>query len=326
MIGSRVPRNRRPANLTRSLPPQVYRYGPVAIASVLALPLAPVAPMVDDAQPFRLQVQPAPAPGKDAVAWFPSAPNANEPLFLRLGQSAGRYWLEFPDLADFLVQPDERTVTAYPAADLPEHTLAHLFLDQVMPRALSLTGLLVLHASAVQIEGQVIFFTGQSGQGKSTLATGLACQGYTVLTDDVLIVRQHAGRYEAIASYPAVRLWPDSANQLMTGATTQDLVAHYSDKQRFATAQIESDWLPVAQGYVLGSAADEIIMRRLGPREAVVALLEATFRLDVANHTLLQTEFDLLVRLVQTVPLERLHYPRDYARLPEVVQRIIASS
>jgi hypothetical protein len=323
MITDQIQQDRLLPHLPDTMSPQVYRYGPVAIASALDLPLPQLPPAAADMPRFSLWVSAAPPAGKDSVTWFPSAPVDDEPEFLRLGHQSGRYWLDFPDLADFVVQPDERTITAFPAANLPEHTLIHLLLDQVMPRVLSLTGLVVLHASAVLVEEQVIFFVGQSGQGKSTLAAGLARQGYTVLTDDVLIVRQQAGRCEAITSYPALRLWPDSAGQLMTGATTQARVAHYSNKQRFATGQVASDWLPVAHGYVLGQPADEVTLTHLGPRAAVIALLEASFRLDVANHALLQAEFDLLTWLARILPLERLDYPRDYTRLPEVAQSII---
>jgi len=48
-------------------------------------------------------------------------------------------------------------------------------------------GLIPLHASAVEIDGNIHAFTGHSGAGKSTLAAGLSQRGYRFFTDDVLI-------------------------------------------------------------------------------------------------------------------------------------------
>ena len=47
---------------------------------------------------------------------------------------------------------------------IPEVTVRHLFLDQVIPLVLSRREPIVLHASAVQTAHSVIAFAGKSGQ------------------------------------------------------------------------------------------------------------------------------------------------------------------
>ena len=43
---------------------------------------------------------------------------------------------------------------------------------------------IVLHASAVRVNGKAVLFCGPSGAGKSTLAAALAQRGYPLVTDD----------------------------------------------------------------------------------------------------------------------------------------------
>jgi hypothetical protein len=96
------------------------------------------------------------------------------------------YLLRFPGLADFASTGLE--VTAWPAPGISGQTVEHLYLNQVLPLALSMQGKLVFHASAVEIGDGAIAFMGESGKGKSTLAASFATSGYRFLTDDGLIV------------------------------------------------------------------------------------------------------------------------------------------
>jgi hypothetical protein len=60
------------------------------------------------------------------------------------------YLVSFPDLGDFAVSADGRTVRAWPAPGISEDTMQHLYLNQVLPLALSKQGRIVFHASAVE--------------------------------------------------------------------------------------------------------------------------------------------------------------------------------
>src|SRR5207302_4822469 len=62
-------------------------------------------------------------------------------------------------------------------------------------------GSLILHASAIALDGKSIAFCGDSGAGKSTLAAALCRSGWTFLSDDL-------SRIEPDAS-GTPQLWPD---------------------------------------------------------------------------------------------------------------------
>lgn len=69
---------------------------------------------------------------------------------------------------------------------------AHNIADGIMSRVLTIIayqrGLLPLHASAVDVGGQVIAVSGQSGAGKSTMAALLVARGGRVVADDMLVL------------------------------------------------------------------------------------------------------------------------------------------
>ena len=131
-------------------------------------------------------------------------------LWTQFYRQGGGYLLRFPDLADFEVSADGATVLGFPAPGVTSPTVEHLYLNQVLPLALSRQGKLVLHGSAVDIGGQGVAFLGESGRGKSTLAASFATEGTRFLTDDGLLLEWVDGHCMIVPSHPSIRLWEDS--------------------------------------------------------------------------------------------------------------------
>ena len=76
-------------------------------------------------------------------------------------------------------------------------------------------GFLVLHASAVSLDGGVVAFLGHSGHGKSTTAATLHARGAAIVADDVVAVDLGApGGPAALPGFPLLKLWPDAVTAL----------------------------------------------------------------------------------------------------------------
>jgi hypothetical protein len=73
-------------------------------------------------------------------------------------------------------------------------------------------GLLVLHASAVNLGGEAVLFIGEKGAGKSTTAAGLLARGHTLLSDDVVAIDLSDPTCPLVLpAFAQIRLRPDSA-------------------------------------------------------------------------------------------------------------------
>jgi len=241
-------------------------------------------------------------------------------------QGAG-YLLRFPALADFEVSADGRSVQGFPAPGVTSPTVEHLYLNQVLPLALSRQGKLVLHGSAVDIDGQGVAFLGESGRGKSTLAASFATEGTRFLTDDGLLLEWVDGRCMIIPSHPSIRLWEDSQNALMTAGTAMAPSVSFTSKARFLAGSgiaFCDEARPMRRVFFLGEGdAQAPTIKHLRPAEALIELVKHSFLLDIEARDMLARHFDDLTWLAELPIYYRLDYPRDYEVLGAVREAII---
>ncbi|CAA9259889.1 MAG: hypothetical protein AVDCRST_MAG76-2769 [uncultured Acidimicrobiales bacterium] len=146
-----------------------------------------------------------PGPGRLVVA------RATDDGLLYVGVDDGAtLTLRVPTLCDFVIDHDLHAVEARldPGAD--PRLVALLVSGLLVAFLLSIGGALVLHASAVEVDGRGLAFAGASGAGKSTLAALLCGAGARLVTDDVLRVATTPGPM-CVGGTPQLRLRPRGA-------------------------------------------------------------------------------------------------------------------
>jgi hypothetical protein len=237
------------------------------------------------------------------------------------------YLLRFPDLADFEVSADGRAVICHPAPEATEETCRHLYLNQVLPLALSKLGKMVFHCSAVEVDGAAIAFVAEAGRGKSTLAACFACNGYRFLTDDGLVVEAFEGGYQALPSHPSIRLWADSEEALIGPGAKLAPALPYTSKSRFLAGPdiaFCDQPRPLRRVYFLGDgSADAVEIHPLTGAEALVEWVKHSFLLDIEERSLLASHFDQVANLANEPIHFRLDYPRRFDDLARVRQAVV---
>ena len=246
----------------------------------------------------------------------------DDTVWTEFHRSGDGYILRFPDLADFEVSADGKEVVAYPAGEDDDATVEHLYINQMVPLALSRQGRPTFHASVVTVPGGVVAFLGQSGMGKSTLAASFALNGSSFLSDDALLVEETNSGCEVQPSHPSIRLWEDSVDQLVDANSSTSIPISYSTKARLLagdalTYSAEPQRLLAA--YVLESNdAAEVAIRTLSGLDRHMAWVHNSFLLDIEDPELLKQHFDWTHRISSAVATFALDYPRDYGNLPDV--------
>ena len=239
--------------------------------------------------------------------------------FYRCGDG---YLLRFPELADFEVSADGTRVVTYPAIETDEATIEHLYINQLIPLALSRQGQPTFHASVVTVTGGAVAFLGSSGMGKSTLAASYALNDGAFLTDDGLLIEETADGCMAKPSHASLRLWEDSVEALVVDDVPKASQITYSSKARLLAGDAlaySDQQAPLQAAFVLSSAdAKEVEISSLSGLNRYMAWLENSFLLDVEDHELLTRHFEWTHRISGRVPTFRLDFPRDYAMLSNV--------
>lgn len=242
------------------------------------------------------------------------------------------YLLRFPDLADFEVSADGKDVTAYPAEDGDEVTVEHLYVNQLVPLAMSRQGHPTFHASAVTVPNGAIAFLGKTGMGKSTLAAAFALQDAQFLTDDALLIEETDDGCRILPSHPSLRLWEDSKDALIEPDTPQAAEISYSSKARLLAGNglaYSDESKPLLAAYVLKQDdTSDVSIQQLNGLDRYMSWIENSFLLDITDQQLLSQHFNWTDRISGVVPTYALDYPRDYGILPDVraaVQRHIGS-
>ncbi len=163
-------------------------------------------------------------------------------------------------------------------------------------------GRLVLHASAVVIDGLAFGFMGHKGFGKSTTVSALGNAGYPLLTDDILSVRCPDQQWLADPGVPVVKLWPSSYEFLIAERGEES-----GDEKRMVAPPSTHDTVATL-GALFVLEAGQPHVRRISGKESFLSVLRNTYAsrfvgTDGASPDL----FQACTNLVQTVPVYALH-------------------
>ena len=299
--------------------PQSVQYHRTCVASEIVLPLPPCSSGLGE---LSLSIGPNPFPHTIFHEEYYQLPDGT--IQIAVAQDDEHFRIRFPNMAEFWIDAVAQNIVAQAKAEATSDTLAHLFIDQVMPRFLSTRGHTALHASGAVVAGQAALFVGQSGWGKSTLASEFHFSGHPGISDDVIFIEKTRRVFHAVPSYPGFRLWPHIANRYETSVKLAP-VAHYYSKQRLITkADVHS--ASIGCGFLIvppDEASDSIEIEPVDPMKAFWSLTEQSFRWMPSDRAQIQREFTLFSDLAETVPFFSLSYPRQLPLLPGVRQRIV---
>ena len=267
-----------------------------------------------------------------AVTWFHDWPGDDGSIVISGGRIGNSYLLRFPYLVDFIISLNERSITYVPVDGVPEESVRHLLLDQVVPRVLGQMGNLILHASAICLpDGTGIAFLGDSGWGKSTLTASYLDSEIRFVTDDCLKLTISDTNVYGIANYYGARLYEDSARALFSEPHFTSGVAHYTDKKRislFQLARAAQNKVSLAALFVLNDPAQsgsetKVTIKPFEGASSLMSIIKQTFFIDVADKKTVAAQFADLGKIADLgTKMYSLSYPRKHEYLPLVREAI----
>lgn len=227
----------------------------------------------------------------------------------------GTHLLRFFGACDAVISPDLADVTVHPVVGADPGIAVVLATGAVLAYLLVRRGHVVLHGSAVAVDGGAVAFVAPSGGGKSTMATLLCADGAGLVTDDVLRVDLDGPH----APVPSVRAGATGLRLRKGADTLVGLFAgggpgrHVSADQRqvLTPAGDVPDALPLRAVVVPvpEPGLDALEIDRVDPKQAVFDLLGFPRLLGWQDRAYLSRHLGEVAALVARVPVLRARVP-----------------
>jgi hypothetical protein len=238
----------------------------------------------------------------------------------------GSSYLSWNGLFEFFITADGRTIICGPRGDAFSEAYISFLLSFALSFALLRIGEEPLHATAIESGGQAVGFLGDSGAGKSTLASYFLGKGSRLVTDDLLRV---TFRDQSVIAHPGpqrIKLLPESAAELMQGATGTILRNPFTPKQLIVPAadQRMDRSVPLGALYLLEcDESNSITAERLRSAEAILKIIAATCNVAIKTRERLGRQLRFTEQILSKIPILRLCYPRRYEALGSVYELIV---
>jgi hypothetical protein len=229
-----------------------------------------------------------------------------------------------PKVGTFLICNGNEVIVE-PLPDVDDRILRPCILGSAMSVILQQRGLLVLHASAVLMQGEAIAFLGTSGSGKSTTASAFMKHGYPVITDDVLAIQFKDGIPVVIPSYPFIKLLPDAVAALGHDLETFPLLNRTTTKriQTFENSYLHNVY-PLGKIYAL-AISDRHEVQDCSSTEPLLSLVNHSRALNaLTDPESKKHHFQQCSEIVKSIPFRILHRKPGLDDLSVIVRQVEA--
>lgn len=237
----------------------------------------------------------------------------------------GLTYLSWQQVGAFEIAADGSQIIVDAAVDVEPALLRLPLLGTVLALALRNQGLLILHASAVEIDGAAAVFLGRSGAGKSTMTAVMHKRGHPAIADDVVALQvpiDGCGSVSVLRGIDRCKLWPDSVSAV--GCHVDELLPLHSkvDKLNVPLHQRRSvqSRLPLGSLYLL-SISNSVEVLPVERHDALLLLLANCF-IGMVHSSLIGShagpELLRCSRIAREFGLSRLTRPADLTLLPSI--------
>lgn len=236
-----------------------------------------------------------------------------------------------PFVGNFRIDIKRKMIDWKPAARYSRRLAETTITGRVLGLILShLDSFLILHGCVLVVNGKGICLLGQSGFGKSTLGAYFLNHGFSLLADDLAVIRIQNNRFTLEPGPAEIRLWPQASKRLNWKKMKGEGVYSKSKKKRFPLG-VRTSWryfekpVSLERLYILSRQKEEkIAMETLVGKEALIGIVKNFYNPIVQGKEISTKQFDKTVWLSEKIPVKRLTYPSGFSHLPKVYQTILS--
>lgn len=235
---------------------------------------------------------------------------------------------KIPNTAIFQIE-DGKKISVSPMRGAAENNIRLYLLGSCMGVTLLQRGILPLHGSAIEVDGLAYAIVGNSGVGKSTLATTFLSEGYNFLSDDVIALEITKGCTPSILpSYPQQKLWKQSLD--IFGMDSNEYSPIYERETKFAIP-VRSNFcsrpLPLGGIFELVKSKGNMVdLRTVTGIECIQLLFRNTYRSFTLTHLgLMGWHFRAVTSFLDSVKVYQIKRPLDLYTAPNLKELILST-
>lgn len=233
-----------------------------------------------------------------------------------------QFLLRIPDIARFLLN-DGREIVVAPESDEGAADIPIFILGTVFGILLHQREQIVLHASAVRVNGKAVLFCGSSGAGKSTLAAALSQRGYPLVNDDFCTVTANtAGAPLVHPDGRQLKLWAQAIDRLDLAQSRGERVRKSLEKFYVEPGEVFTEPLVLGAVYALREARPPHLPGIEKPNvvDAALLLRRSAYRpLLVRRLGQRANYFHAATMIANAAGIFHLTRTLDFAKMPEVI-------
>ena len=226
--------------------------------------------------------------------------------WMEVRRGPGGYLTRWPGQLDVVIPNDGSRLMVCERGPV-EDSIARLILCQALSFALPSHGREGVHAAAVEIEGHAVVLMGESGRGKSTLATALCARGARLLADDVSVLR--------VSDEGLVVVDPTTHRTWLAHEVAAEMTgSNGSHSPRVHKVPVDAqnpgqDPYPVGAVFVVRyQNGAPLLGDPLGKLDAFRAILSNMFNLVVRTPERARRQFQIATQIADQVPIREIRW------------------
>jgi hypothetical protein len=242
-----------------------------------------------------------------------------------LGAHDGGYTLRIHSYCEFEIDSALGALRVHVPPDADDE-LPSLMAGSALAMLMTLRGICVLHASAVEVAGGVVAFVAGSGMGKTTVATLCCAEGARLVTDDVLRVEVADGQGWCFSGSRELRLRPAAA-ELARSLSRTGGRSTVDERLAARPAAVTESRLPLRAivAPVCDHLSDTPRIERVRGADAVRELVSFPRTSGWVDNEVTRRDFGVLAELAQRVPIFNARLPWGPPFEPRLAQTLLTS-
>ncbi len=249
----------------------------------------------------------------------------------RMNIADDAFFLDRYPTAKYFSSNGQQLVIEPYSVDIEPQTIRLYALATAIISILAQRMLIPLHASAVLVNEDLTLIIGDSTAGKSTSIAGLMKRGYTIFSDDIVVLKpMDKKNIGAFASYPMIKLWEDTVDKLQYSLFEKKTFRVRSDLEKFGFFYHDkflTDAFPIKKIIVLTKQEiPTLVSAQIQNFDAFNVLRKYLYRPFLFTSRELQLlQFDLISKLVNNCSVYSVIRPNifDSENLLDFIENLI---